>query len=457
MSLIRDISYKDTNYPFVTNDYMLNDRANSFSVIIGSNGTGKSRLLEHVIKATWNKFVENKNNLLYLNNNLFKKIIAITSSPFDKFPEKRLFERYLGVVNLHKTANEYYAYLGLKDDSRINTITPNGQLFKIINSLLSLTLDTSFNFKKLSKTFHLLGYEAKLGITYKYLPNNRLIDDILDCDSAQRFIETNKNGYLNISTRRLNSKVEENHSLFFSIKEALELLEYKYFRDNIELEIDIANGIFAIGDYDDFEAIKILVDVNLIRYQELRLQPIHSDEYISINETSSGERALLLNILGIASEIRDNSLICIDEPEISLHPEWQEKYMRLLMSTFQDYHGCHFIIATHSPKIVSELSDTNCFILNMDDNQVYSSSDYAKRSSDYQLAKLFHTPGFQNEYLLNECLELLSLISSGIEVNESIFHRIEDLTIILPKLNENDPVLKLINTLNKAMEVLKND
>ncbi len=44
-----------------------------------------------------------------------------------------------------------------------------------------------------------------------------------------------------------------------------------------------------------------------------------------------------MNILGISTEIRDNSLICIDEPELSLHPKWQEKYMKLLMNTFSDY------------------------------------------------------------------------------------------------------------------------
>lgn len=57
----------------------------------------------------------------------------------------------------------------------------------------------------------------------------------------------------------------------------------------------------------------------------------------SIKDASSGEQSIILSILGIASKIKDNSLICIDEPEICLHPEWQEKYIEILTQTFTNY------------------------------------------------------------------------------------------------------------------------
>ncbi|MBY8186655.1 ATP-binding protein [Vibrio fluvialis] len=37
-----------------------------------------------------------------------------------------------------------------------------------------------------------------------------------------------------------------------------------------------------------------------------------------------------LLFLGIISSIDDDALILIDEPEISLHPSWQQKFVEIL-------------------------------------------------------------------------------------------------------------------------------
>ncbi|TOO95411.1 ATP-binding protein, partial [Vibrio parahaemolyticus] len=81
-----------------------------------------------------------------------------------------------------------------------------------------------------------------------------------------------------------------------------------------------------------------------------------------LSKRSSGEQCLFLIFMGIISSIEDNALICIDEPEISLHPQWQEKFVDILNDSFSSYKGCHFIIATHSPLIVSDISSSNCCV-----------------------------------------------------------------------------------------------
>ncbi|MBO2007151.1 ATP-binding protein [Serratia marcescens] len=63
---------------------------------------------------------------------------------------------------------------------------------------------------------------------------------------------------------------------------------------------------------------------------------------ISLFQTSSGQQCMILMMIGIVSSISDNSLVCIDEPEISLHPKWQLEFISILQRTFSDYRGCHF-------------------------------------------------------------------------------------------------------------------
>ncbi|PNU29376.1 AAA family ATPase, partial [Serratia marcescens] len=98
----------------------------------------------------------------------------------------------------------------------------------------------------------------------------------------------------------------------------------------------------------------------------------------SLRLASSGEQCILLSLLGIAANISDNTLILIDEPEISLHPEWQEKYISLLMNIFERYQSCLFVIATHSPQIVSKLNPRGSYIYTIQNDELLDAYEYVK-------------------------------------------------------------------------------
>ncbi|MFA0289575.1 AAA family ATPase, partial [Vibrio sp. 10N.222.45.F7] len=148
--------------------------------------------------------------------------------------------------------------------------------------------------------------------------------------------------------------------------------------------------------------IQVLSKSGVFSVSSLKLSQANDNrKFVDFIDASSGEQCLAMMLLGIASQIENNSLICIDEPEISLHPEWQEEFIPLINDLFSLYSGCHFVIATHSPLLVSKLSSDNCFILNLDENMLIDSSKSTSYSSDYQLATLFKSPGFKNEYLVS--------------------------------------------------------
>ncbi|MGM8899297.1 MULTISPECIES: AAA family ATPase [unclassified Psychrobacter] len=79
---------------------------------------------------------------------------------------------------------------------------------------------------------------------------------------------------------------------------------------------------------------------------EIRLS---SGKAISYRSLSSGERQVVFIFLKIINGSVDNSLILMDEPEISLHLSWQEK---LLTEITKLNDTSQIIIVTHSPAMV---------------------------------------------------------------------------------------------------------
>ncbi len=78
----------------------------------------------------------------------------------------------------------------------------------------------------------------------------------------------------------------------------------------------------------------------------------HSGEKIGLESLSSGEKHLL-RILVEALLVGESSLI-VDEPEISMHVDWQKELIHSLRALNQT---AQFIFATHSPEVLADLPD----------------------------------------------------------------------------------------------------
>ena len=88
-------------------------------------------------------------------------------------------------------------------------------------------------------------------------------------------------------------------------------------------------------------------------------------EEFDINDLSSGEKQLFLRTLSIKMLEPKNSIILIDEPELSLHPKWQQRIIEVYKKIGENN---QIIIATHSPHILGSVSSENIFILYRDEN-----------------------------------------------------------------------------------------
>ena len=80
------------------------------------------------------------------------------------------------------------------------------------------------------------------------------------------------------------------------------------------------------------------------------------DREIKLEKLSSGEKHDFIMFYNLILGSETNGLVLIDEPEISLHIEWQQTYLDKLISICE-MNGFQAIIATHSPNIVSSHYD----------------------------------------------------------------------------------------------------
>lgn len=85
--------------------------------------------------------------------------------------------------------------------------------------------------------------------------------------------------------------------------------------------------------------------------------------YLQIHERlSSGQKMLMNLIINIVGNIRANTLLIIDEPEVHLHPRGITEFVALVDKICKDYASC-CIMATHSPIVIQELLSRNVIIM----------------------------------------------------------------------------------------------
>ncbi len=84
---------------------------------------------------------------------------------------------------------------------------------------------------------------------------------------------------------------------------------------------------------------------------ELAIETSHGDE-IPVSALSSGEQHQIVLAYDMLFRIEANSLVMIDEPELSLHVNWQERFLSDLESVI-GVANFDALIATHSPYIIN--------------------------------------------------------------------------------------------------------
>ncbi len=92
---------------------------------------------------------------------------------------------------------------------------------------------------------------------------------------------------------------------------------------------------------------------------------------LTVNQLSDGEKCSLAMVGDLArrmaianptmrNPLKGDGIGLIDEIDLHLHPGWQRKVVPALKETFPN---CQFVLATHSPQVLSHLTPESIWIL----------------------------------------------------------------------------------------------
>lgn len=447
------------------------------SIVIGNNGAGKSFIL--MVIAELFDALDNRKNLASLKYEYYElsfshdgneyRVEILNKNPIGykndikipieevKIPKKVLAVSYMlnDKFKFKVNNNSIYQYLGIRltsNSSYTSTITN-----KVFDNLFGLMTNKHL-FNIMSNLSDFLNIDSK--ITFIITPTTkRFFTYKKTIAMLQNRIEKYKDDYRYDQLSKLNeSEIEKIISFLDKVRD-----ENKY---TLENETQIYK--FSITSKDSNDSIMQLVDEYNVIKQLRNLGYIKSTDLIlykndvayPFEDASSGEKHFIYEMVSIASSIEDNTLILVDEPEISMHPNWQMKYIGTLKSVFNNFASAHFIIATHSHYLVSDLNPESSSLISIDYNpltkerksELLGYSTYAW-SAENVLYNIFGVRTARNYYFEMDMRDLLNIVS------KKDYEQLEYAKELIKKLkryvyDDKDPLCKIISA---AEELVDND
>jgi predicted ATP-binding protein involved in virulence len=340
------------------------------TIIYGINGVGKTMLF---------KILETFINLTIMNvsNYPFKELILILEN-----------EDVLKIVLDPKNVLSIY-----KNDKELSS-------YNYKSKKLSRSINYSLNQKI---------YDSKKSY---FIKTQRLLDIYHENIKGDLYLK--KIDTVNKYSKELSELIELKHKKYSKVSEELELSltnrlvnnQIKIFEDNEELkkeaklledrrnelksvgllenipyqkiEIpdninDVARAILSVNIQDMKVKLDIFNDlytklklfteiINERRFSYKKLIIDHNKGFVFVNsneeeltplQLSSGEQHELVMLYELLFKVEDNTLVLIDEPEISLHISWQKEFLNDLREIIK-IKNFDVIIATHSPAIIDD-------------------------------------------------------------------------------------------------------
>ncbi|WP_324171418.1 AAA family ATPase [Sulfurimonas sp.] len=333
------------------------------TAIIGENGSGKSRTLECLEKIILSdgELDEFKYILVYFDEvQLYISNIDIETS----IQKETVFNDICSLAYKYDISNEEIDYAQHYSTANLHYLTLQKQ--EIVN-ILSAKQNDMDSFHISSFMYEPVKIEISLKHYYKLIQEHRKFLDFKKSDEIERILKDITDSYhqylticyirqegLDVASRVLKNK----ELLIENIKTPLSLKHYISF-------------FIPIAIMKEFELSKMSQEQKDIYFHE---DYWHYFEFDFIDETerrynhlSHGEKVIFSQLLGVFFYINayEKLLFLFDEPEIALHPNWQKQYLseviNLLKKIPKKY---HFIFTTHSPFLLSDLSNQDIIYLN---------------------------------------------------------------------------------------------
>lgn len=363
------------------------------TAIVGENGSGKSSIIECL-------------------EMLIKSFSKEDDIEYEFYHSEYIFNSII----LFKDENNYYD-IGLNKLNFQNIIKIKPSDKKISNIILE-RIEVSF---KENISLFILEYFEQLKINkFNFFIPDIIAVDLLGIEGIEKLIsfkdkikyfldlEKNKITLTEKEAKKIDTSFDMGYSQKF--KKILKLVELN---ENFNINPDYESGFlysFKIKDKDFIENNKVffslLGEFNLIDFHDSSKKELH--EYrignfgLTLNELSLGEKNYLKIYLKLSYLINNSktNIIILDEPEITLHPDWQKRFILENLELFRNKKDIHLIITSHSPFILSDLPKENIIFLEKG-KQVYPFED-GKQTFGANIHTLLSHGFFMKDGLMGE-------------------------------------------------------
>lgn len=432
-------------------------KATHITLLMGGNGTSKSRLLaaciDHFLGVYEGPSAKKKPAPTFFCSALRSvgpggagrpsKILALSNLVRDRFPYFR-----------NEEADDFYSYLGVRQGTNLTT---TGALDQSVGEAVISAMGDSSKLMRLRRWLHIFFPGAEIGIAFPRISRAQMKSYATAEDGLQRL------------ERRLAGPGRSpfSPSLFDEAPGELSVLAERA-RSLFRLILDHRNAE-TVSDASGREVALVSLDgsrplAELARtYDGLRVSEaarmgvrpslyIYQHHWIGFDQLSSGEQNLLSVGAKLIAYAVPHSFILIDEPEVSLNVSWQQRYVDLVRESLLDAPGCHVIIATHSPHFVSGLSEGQGSILLVKregQQLVYETrpAAYEAWGSEAVLYDVLDVPSASSFAFNREVVSILTEIQNNtrdIALIDAFLRKAERLIF-----SDNEPLGKVVDEIRK--------
>ena len=362
-----------------------------------------------------------------------KRVIGLSMTPFDKFPMGGALRRRQQ-PDLKRP--DVYSYFGMRE--RMGQVSTGALLTRALEGMVSrISIDDR---GRLTNVFEMLGFIPALDVVYRLHERSVLIELAADV-AIEQIIENRRQS--SIYGDRLRQMIESDDSVVLEARQAARYVLRDHKNPYVHLRFDLERP--DLSEIRAYQGLQLLRRLGLVRLYAVEVGR-KDGGMIDLKEASSGELSIAITFMSLAAGLEDDSLILIDEPETNLHPEWQARYLDLLLGTFGAYRNCHYVLATHSPLILSD-APSNATVASLNRASFKDGSEVSGRAIDYLLVEAFDVVSGDNYYIQEQLVKALRLAADAKAADDEYQDTVRNLSRIRKKIEDSPGVVELIGDL----------